>query len=101
MAATHEVQGSLGLEPTLKKQALNQIRTVVGHAQAIDRMIEEQRYCIDILKQIAAVQSSLSKVARLISESHMKHCVVQAVAHGGGDKKIQELMETLKYLKHF
>lgn len=93
--------GSLGAEPQLKKRAYNQIRTVIGHAQGIEKMIQQDRYCIDILKQIAAVQASLSKVAHLISESHMKHCVVQAVEHGEGEEKIKELMETLKYLKHF
>ena len=100
MAASQR-RGALGLAPEVQKRARNQIRTVAGHAQAIDRMIEEGRYCIDILKQIAAVQSSLSKVARLISESHMRHCVAEAVAQGDGDEKIGELMETLKYLKHF
>lgn len=96
-----ESEGSLGLEPAMKKQVSNRIRTVIGHAQGIDKMIEEERYCIDILKQIAAVQASLSKVAHAISESHMKHCVVAAVEQGQGEEKIEELMETLKYLKHF
>jgi len=95
------LHGSLEAEPDTKKRAHNQIRTVIGHTQGIDRMIEENRYCIDILKQIAAVQASLSKVAHLISESHMKHCVAQALEHGEGEEKIKELMETLKYLKHF
>jgi len=94
-------RGSLGAEPDVKKRARNQIRTVIGHAQGIEKMIEQDRYCIDILKQIAAVQASLSKVAHLISESHMKHCVAQALEHGKGEEKIKELMETFKYLKHF
>ena len=98
---TKRSMGSLGLEPKAKRQALNQIRTAIGHAQGIDKMIEQERYCIDILKQIAAVQASLSKVAHFISESHMKHCVVGAIEHGQGESKVRELMETLKYLKHF
>lgn len=91
----------LSLESQAKKRALNQVRTIVGHAQGIEKMIDEGRYCIDILKQIAAVQSSLSKVARSISESHMKHCVSAAIEQGQGEEKIEELMETLKYLKYF
>jgi len=93
--------GSLTLEPELKRQLLNRIKTAIGHAQGVQKMIEDDRYCIDILKQIAAVQASLSKVAHGVSESHMKHCVADAVQHGRGDARIEELMETLKYLKHF
>ncbi len=101
MPSSTDTHGSLGLEPDTKKKILNQIRTVTGHTQGIDKMIEDERYCIDILKQIAAVQSSLSKVAHLISENHMKHCIAAAIEQGQGDEKVEELMETLKYLKHF
>jgi DNA-binding FrmR family transcriptional regulator len=101
MATPGKGHGSLTSEPELKKKLLNRVRTVIGHAQGIEKMIAEDRYCIDILKQIAAVQASLSKVAHGISESHMKHCVAAAVEHGQGEEKIEELMETLKYLKHF
>lgn len=94
-------KGSLSLEPELKTRLRNRIRTVIGHTQAIEKMIEEDRYCIDILKQIAAVQVSLSKIAHALSESHMTHCVTAAVEHGQAKEKIAELMETLKYLKHF
>lgn len=101
MPSSTNTHGSLGLEPKVKKKILNQIKTVTGHTHGIDKMIEEERYCIDILKQIAAVQASLSKVAHLISENHMKHCIAAAIEKGEGDEKMKELMETLKYLKHF
>lgn len=95
----HPDTGSLAANDAAKNNAVNRIRTIKGHVQGIERMIDEDRYCIDILKQIASVESQLSKLASTISESHMKHCVREAVRKGQGDQKIEELMEVLKYLK--
>jgi len=63
-------------------------------------MVGEQ-YCINSLKQITAVQASLSKVAYALADSHMKHCVRGAIEARKGEPKVDELLETLKYLKHF
>lgn len=71
---TDEGTGSLEQLPKEKREALNRIRTVIGHSKGIENMIEEERYCIDILKQIAAVQSSLSKLANLLTRDHMSVC---------------------------
>lgn len=92
-------KGSLEQLSNEKKEALNRIRTVIGHSRGIEKMIEEERYCIDILKQIAAVQSSLSKPANLLTKDHMRVCVAEAVKEGEGEDKIEELVEVLKYLR--
>lgn len=92
-------RGSLHNLPQDKKEALNRVKTVVGHLKGIEKMIEEERYCIDILKQIAAVQSSLSKLANLLTRDHMRVCVSEAIKQGEGEEKIQELIEVLKYLR--
>ncbi|MBS3825824.1 metal-sensitive transcriptional regulator [Candidatus Bipolaricaulota bacterium] len=91
-------KGSLEHLPNEKREALNRIRTVIGHSRGIEKMIEEERYCIDILKQIAAVQSSLSKLANLLTKDHMRVCVAEAIKEGEGEDKIDELVEVLKYL---
>ena len=91
--------GGLAAHPEAKQKAQRLIRTVVGHTQGIEKMIEEERYCIDILKQIAAVQGLLTKLANTVSEAHMKHCVRLAIEEGHGEEIIDELMETLKYLR--
>jgi DNA-binding FrmR family transcriptional regulator len=92
-------KGSLAAHPEVKHEAVSLMRTVIGHVQGIERMIEEERYCIDILKQIAAVQGLLTKLAQGLSESHMKHCVKLAIEEGRGEEKIDELMEVFKYLR--
>lgn len=93
--------GSLAKEASLKASITQRIRTAAGHLAAVERMVEKEQYCIDILKQISAVQASLSKVAHALSDAHMRHCVREAIAEGKGDQKVEELLETLKYLKHF
>ena len=93
--------GSLAKEAALKASIAQRLRTASGHLAAVERMVEQERYCIDILKQISAVQASLSKVAHALSDAHMKHCVREAVAWGKGEAKVDELLEALKYLKHF
>lgn len=92
-------KGSLRSLPHEKTEALNRIRTVIGHTKGIEKMIEDERYCIDILKQIAAVQSSLSKLANLLTKDHMRVCVAEAIREGKGENKIDELVEVLKYLR--
>ncbi len=94
-------KGSLAHEPELKKAIKQRLHTAVGHLAAVERMVDDEQYCIDILKQIAAVQSSLSKVAFALADSHMKHCVREAIDAGKGQAKIDELLDALKYLKHF
>ena len=94
-------KGSLAKEVDLKANILQRLRTAIGHLSAVERMAEGEEYCIDILKQISAVQASLSKVAYALADSHMRHCVHDASAEGTGEAKVDELLETLKYLKHF
>ena len=94
-------KGSLAKETDLKKNLIQRLRTAIGHLAAVERMVKGEQYCIDILKQIAAVQASLSKVAYALADSHMKHCVRDAIEAGKGEPKVDELLETLKYLKHF
>lgn len=92
-------KGSLAEAPETKREAHRLARIVSGHINGIEKMIAEERYCIDILKQIAAVRGMLSRLADEVSESHMKHCVREAIEEGHGDERIEELMETLKYLR--
>ena len=81
--------GSLAHLPQLKREALERMRTVSGHVQAIEKMVADERYCVDILKQIAAVQASLSQIAHILTKGHLHACVTQAIAEGHGDELFQ------------
>ena len=83
-------------DPTAQKKLLARLRRVEGQVSAICRMVEEEKYCVDILLQISAVQGALGKASQLLLGSHVETCV--ATAFESGSKKdrqtsIDELME--------
>ncbi len=77
---------------TDKEKYLARLKRIEGQARGIHRMVDEEKYCIDILTQISALTSALQGVGLALLDDHLKHCVVDAVQLGGeaGDAKIQE-----------
>ena len=80
-----------------KRSALNRLKTVRGHLDAVISMVEEERYCPDIMKQVSALQGGLEKVNRVLLENHVETCVMHAVDEGRTAQVVDELMETLRY----
>ena len=80
-----------------QRAALNRLKTIRGHLDGIITMVETERYCPDIMKQVSAVQGSLEKVNRILLQNHVETCVLHAVAEGRSEQIVDELMETLKY----
>ncbi len=80
-----------------KTGALNRLKTVRGHLDGVIAMVENERYCPDIMKQVSALQGSLEKVNRLLLQNHVETCVMHAVAAGESERIVDELMETLRY----
>ena len=80
-----------------KRSALNRLKTIRGHLDGVIRMVEEDRYCPDIMKQVSALQGSLEKVNRVLLQNHVETCVVRAVDEGRSEEMVDELMTTLRY----
>lgn len=80
-----------------KKDAGNRLKTVRGHLDAVIGMVEDERYCPEIMKQVSALQGSLEKVNRVLLQNHVETCVLHAVEEGRSDQIVDELMETLRY----
>jgi DNA-binding FrmR family transcriptional regulator len=80
-----------------KNDVRNRLKTVRGVTDGIIKMIDEDAYCVDVIKQISAARSSLDKVARLLLEKHFSTCFVEAVHAGDADSAVAELMETLNF----
>ncbi|GAA0086186.1 metal-sensing transcriptional repressor [Clostridium sp. MB05] len=78
-----------------RKKSLQSLKTAKGQIEGIIKMIEEDRYCIDISNQIFAAQSLLKKANLIILENHLSHCVKDACINGQGDEKIDEIMKIL------
>lgn len=79
-----------------KQAVINRLKRIEGQVRGIQKMVEEDRYCADILVQISAINAALKKVGFTVAERHTKHCVSHAVKAGEGTEAIEELMEILK-----
>ncbi|MBS4913950.1 MAG: metal-sensing transcriptional repressor [Veillonella sp.] len=74
------------------------LRRVKGQIEGIEKMIEDHRYCIEVLQQIGAARAALYQVGMLMLESHSRSCVVDAIKSGNEDDAITELMGVYKSL---
>lgn len=79
-----------------KQQLLNRLKRVEGQVRGIHQMVESDRYCVDILHQISAIQSAMNKVSLALLEDHTHHCVVKAIKGQDGEAAIKELMAVMK-----
>lgn len=91
--------GGLHISEGARKDARQRLLSIKGHVEGITRMLDEDActYCVDALKQIKAVQGTLTKVAELVLRSHLRDHVVTAAERGDVDEIVEELMEVLKY----
>ncbi len=74
-----------------KDDVLKRLRRISGQVGGLERMVDEERYCIDILTQVSAVQAALDKVSIALLDDHTRHCVVGATEENR-DEKAQEMM---------
>ena len=83
-----------------KEQYLARLRRIEGQARGLQKMVEEEKYCIDILTQVSAMTSALQSVALGLLDEHLNHCVVRAAAEGGdeADQKIKEASQAIARL---
>src|SRR5687768_18403075 len=75
-----------------KDDYLTRLRRIEGQARGLQRMVEDEKYCIDILTQVSAMTKALQSVALGLLEEHLSHCVVEAAKAGGreADEKVRE-----------
>ncbi len=79
------------------KQALmDRLKKIEGQVRGLQRMIEEDRYCVDVLVQVAAVRAALNKVGMSLLEGHARGCMRAAARRGEGDQSVAELMDVLE-----
>jgi DNA-binding FrmR family transcriptional regulator len=75
---------------------MKRLKRIEGQVRGVQKMVEDNRYCIDILVQISAINAALNKVGFSLLERHTKHCVSKAIREGSGEESIQELMNVIK-----
>jgi len=90
------------MERTDKPRLLNRLSRVEGQVRGIARMVEQDRYCIDILTQLHAVRAAVRRVETELLKTHLEHCVSDAMASGDAaerDRKTSELIELMERLR--
>ena len=91
------------MTPEVRKGVARRLSRVRGQVAGLERMVEDDRYCVDILHQVAAVRAALDGVGKLLLRGHVETCVAEALASGRRrerDEKIEELLEVFARLGH-
>jgi len=79
-----------------KRHLTVRLAKAAGHLNAVQKMVEDEKYCIDILNQLKAVQSALDKTAQLMLKQHLNTCVVEAVKADDSERVMEELWQLLR-----
>ncbi|MBV8552194.1 MAG: metal-sensitive transcriptional regulator [Acidobacteriaceae bacterium] len=89
---------AVGVDPEIKASNLRRLRRIEGQVRGLQRMVEEDRYCADILTQVSSVQEALRAVTRALMRNHLTHCATQALQTGSVEDKeamYEELLDLI------
>lgn len=84
-----------GLDPRAKEEILARLRSIEGHVRGVVRMVEDDAYCVDVLKQTKAIQAALNRVNTLLLERHLNHCVTTAIRSADPRERERVIAELL------
>ena len=79
---------AIGVDPEIKSDNLTRLRRIEGQVRGIQGMVEEDRYCADILTQISSIHEALRAVSRELMRNHLRHCVSSAIRAGDQDAEV-------------
>ncbi len=79
-----------------KDSLLARLKRIEGQARGVQRMMEEGRYCVDVVQQLNAISAAVDEVALLVLQDHIEGCVSDAIREGAGEESIRELMGVLR-----
>src|SRR6202162_4498449 len=88
---------ALAVDPEIKSRNLKRLRRIEGQVRGLQKMVDEDRYCADILTQISSVQEALRGVGRELMRNHLRHCATGAIRSGGreADKMYDEIVDLM------
>jgi DNA-binding FrmR family transcriptional regulator len=88
---------AVGVDPEVKSRNLTRLRRIEGQVRGLQKMVDEDRYCADILTQISSVQEALRGVGRELMRNHLRHCATGAIRTGGqqADRMYDELVDLM------
>jgi DNA-binding FrmR family transcriptional regulator len=88
---------AIGVDPEIKDRNLKRLRRIEGQVRGLQKMVDEERYCADVLTQLSSVHEALRGVAREVMRNHLKHCASAAIRSGdeGAEQMYDELLELM------
>jgi DNA-binding FrmR family transcriptional regulator len=89
--------GDKRLKLTTKDRAVHRIKIIQGHLKKVEKMLEDDEYCVDIVHQSRAVQNALKKLDLLVIENHLNSCVIDQIKGGEEARTTQELLKLFDY----
>ncbi len=92
------------MDPETKQRTLARLRRIEGQVQGVQRMVEEEKYCVDVMLQISAIQGALEQVSKMLMHRHIESCVMDSMKAGSDQeraKKIEELIEVFSRYSGF
>ena len=96
--AQHNGRKAVAVDPEIKLSNLKRLRRIEGQVRGLQKMVEEDRYCADIMVQISSVQEALRAVGRSLMRNHLRHCAAEAIGKGSPEEAeamYDELMELI------
>ena len=91
--AAGDSRKALGVDPEVKSRNIKRLRRIEGQVRGLQKMVDEDRYCADILVQISSVQEALRSVGRELLRNHLKHCATAAIR--ASDAEAEEMYDEL------
>jgi DNA-binding FrmR family transcriptional regulator len=85
--ATHEGRKAVGVDPDIKARNLKRLRRIEGQVRGLQKMIDDDRYCADVMTQIASVHEALRAVGQELMRNHLRHCATSAIRAGSGESE--------------
>lgn len=92
-------KGATSEEPRARQRLLARLRSVEGHVRGVIAMVEQDRYCIDVIRQTRAIQAALDRVNRMLLEGHLSHCVSRGLKSpdaGERERVVSELLDVFE-----
>ena len=84
------------MQAETKKDVLNRLRSIEGHVRGIQRMVEDDEYCVDVMKQVKAVQSAMERVNSLVLANHLQTCVTDSLRSDDVDERERVIGEIIQ-----
>ena len=102
MSHSHEPhRHAAAVDPASKARALAALKRIEGQVRGLQGMVEEERYCADVLTQISAVHEALRKVGKLLMRNHLEHCVTDALRSGDAEKATDAYDEVMDLMYRY